>query len=374
MPDFSRLLLSRHRTTLRSWLAEDQHILLRLEFPRSGGSGLWFLVTTIDGLVECLANRPEREIEAILLKNGLPLRGIASEQLLRKAEKAVEKEDCSWQFLDPLTIAPSEAEFLALGEGSLEIKETVPMLRGKAVAFGLDVMSDDAVYPEWAVGRDDVLYLGAYSFYSHSYIEAAQEASSRCDTSGRRDVPQYSIKTDHPWLKLIPSNDVALVYDWISQNGSVFVGIGPGFGCLQQEEFYGVTSVHRLAELLGNCKSSFTATILPENPFLKLDAENVEIVRQAEAATDLISRYVVASRDTGSGLWRVVRYFPLESMLDSAWQEECDKELFVCRDDIGFVRRDLIPSRISEPVLLAWRFFASDIAEFRSVSEHGRAI
>ncbi len=365
MPDFTNLLLPHQRRLLRLWFSEDDHVLLRLEFPRSGGSGLWFFATDFTQLEQCLAARPEKRVEAVFLKNGMPLRGNASGQFLKEAEKLVSNETDCWQIISPLTTAPSETEFLALGDGRDELREAIGALRGQPVAFGLDVMSNEAVYPEWALGREEVLYLGAFSHYSYSHLEVLQTKEGRLK-GPRNDssVLQALAETDHPWLKLLPAKHIDLVGEWIAETSEIFVGLGPSAGCLKQVVSFTVSSIEELLRALKKCRRSFTATILPKNPLIRLDSEGIEQLKHTDSKAQPESLYVAALLHKEPKTWKVIDTFSLESDPSALLQQAFDGELFVCRDEIGFMRRDLIPVRISEPELIVWRYFASDLGDF----------
>ncbi len=365
MTDFSKLLLPSHRQTIRSWLSSAPDLLVRLEFPHSGGAGVWYLVRSFEALLECLSSRIELWIEVIVFKNGLPVRGIMNEDLVRRARVTVPYERSSWLIVDSSVSFPSSADVLELGDGRAELGRTARALYGQEAAFGLDTLANESVCPEWAIERRDLLYLGAlrYRSFSCEPVECLVKTIESEGTSAQAwKFENFRKKLgSSTWLELVDFEDWELLSLWLGERGELTLGLGPGHGRLRQEKLFFVSSVLQVAQILSEVEASFTATIFRETPFdrvMRADGmvSNFSRLSEFEGKSNL----VVVKRDEEASRWRVIGSCRHEGELGALHELGAVSDLYLGQDTAGIFRTDLVASRVGQPELVIWRFFAND--------------
>ena len=129
---------------LNEWFAQTNEIFAESYLPRSGASGDFFLLRSVEEYRIWMQNTRSGSFGFLLKTPQLPLRGVVDEAFICEARRLV--DDATWFVgIEPPRF-PEDLNFLASGRGHADLHQELTPLRGQNLWFGADfVMPDNSL-------------------------------------------------------------------------------------------------------------------------------------------------------------------------------------------------------------------------------------
>jgi len=123
--------------TLREWFETSGELFVELYKPRSGGSGSFYVLKSLDQYDELMVNANPGSFCFVLRDPQLPIRGIVDDGFIARSLSEI-ASDGYYVVIEPCTF-PGDFNYLADGKTHAELKLDLEKLRGKEAWAGDDL-------------------------------------------------------------------------------------------------------------------------------------------------------------------------------------------------------------------------------------------
>lgn len=158
---YQTLLTEEDRTALAGWLAGSGELFIDLAMPRMPGAGDWWLVRSIDQLLQLLDSVTWPQVEVTIFRQPqLPLRGVPDDDLRRRALDLI--PDGQWYAIQEIVgHGPYFCRPVADGNTHAELLHDLASVEGTSIAAGLHPLeTPEATTQGWPfVHSEDVFFL-----------------------------------------------------------------------------------------------------------------------------------------------------------------------------------------------------------------------
>ena len=122
--------------TLQTWLAETGELFVELYYPRSGGGGTFYLLTTANHLDQLVQHARDGALFFFLQQQQFPLRGSVNTAFIEQVETAIAEGE--WYLITDLATYPQALAFHGDGNTHEQLMRDLHELRGETIGVGRD--------------------------------------------------------------------------------------------------------------------------------------------------------------------------------------------------------------------------------------------
>ena len=155
--DYLTMFSAQNFALLSDWLAETGELFVDIYVPHSSGSGLTYLIYTLDDLKALMAQQSSSEILVTIFHHlQYPLRGVADDSLLEVALEYI--PDGEWYSILALdNVFPKPTVLLTSGSSHEQLERDFADISGMSVAIGqnpFDIRKD----ADWLRSHPDEVF------------------------------------------------------------------------------------------------------------------------------------------------------------------------------------------------------------------------